>query len=229
MPLYFRTWSLDELLQCWVLCYQTIEEATVITRFQKYGGVACYVFWQQEDLPSLENVVMDSHARKSIWYVSKVFQLFPSSHMLLHIVLTSHHVDILLFSKYYQETLENLKSLLDSEGATSTSYSNMIIVILWCVDHLKVCTPLICTFEMHPTPGDDDEFHLELKQHNMVVFNLVSVNLSDDNYYIPLLTKFSAVIAITKKMVLQYIVSKAHPIKGVGTLRLYTGNTFPLT
>jgi hypothetical protein len=82
---------------------------------------------------------------------------------------------------------------------------------------------------MHPTPGDDDEFHLELKQHNMVVFNSVPVNLSDDNYYIPLSTKFSAVIAITKKMVLQYIVSKAHPIKGVETLRLYTGNTFPLT
>jgi hypothetical protein len=86
---------------------------------------------------------------------------------------------------------------------------------------------------MHPTPGDDDaEFHLELKQHNVAVFNSVPVNLSDDNYYVPLSTKFPAVDAITKKMALQYTVSQTHPIKGVRDIealaRLYAGDTLPL-
>jgi hypothetical protein len=51
-----------------------------------------------------------------------------SSHMLLHIAiddqmhfkhvfLASCDVGILLFSKYYQETLDKLKSLLGAEGA----------------------------------------------------------------------------------------------------------------
>jgi hypothetical protein len=35
---------------------------------------------------------------------------------------------------------------------------------------------------MHPPPGDDAKFHLELKQHNVVVFDSVLVNLSYDNY-----------------------------------------------
>jgi hypothetical protein len=71
-PSYFPVWSLDELLQCRALCYQTIEEATVVARFQKYGGVARYVFWHQEDPPSLESVIIDSDARKSIRYVGEV-------------------------------------------------------------------------------------------------------------------------------------------------------------
>ena len=68
---------------------------------------------------------------------------------------------------------------------------------------------------MHPPPGDDAKFHLELKQHNVVVFNSVPVDLSDNNYYVPLLTYFLAVNAITKNTALQYTVSETHPIKSI--------------
>jgi hypothetical protein len=86
---------------------------------------------------------------------------------------------------------------------------------------------------MHSTPGDDDtEIYLELKQHNVVVFTSVPPGLSDDNYYVPLSTKFPAVDAITKKMALQYTVSETHPIKGVQDIKtlamLYAGDTLPL-
>jgi hypothetical protein len=85
---------------------------------------------------------------------------------------------------------------------------------------------------IHPLTGDDVEFQLELKQHNVVVFDSVPANLSDDNYYVPLSTNFPAVDAITKEIALQYTVSETHPIKSVRdaeTLsRLYPGNTLPL-
>lgn len=85
---------------------------------------------------------------------------------------------------------------------------------------------------MHPPPGDDAEFHLELKQHNVVVFSSVPANLSDNNYYVPLSTYFPAVDAITKETALQYTVSVTHPIKSIRDIetlsRLYAENTLPL-
>jgi len=85
---------------------------------------------------------------------------------------------------------------------------------------------------MHPLPGDNVELMLELKPRNVVVFDSVPANLSDDNYYVPLSTNFPAVDAMTKKMALQYTVSEAHPIKSVRDIerlsRLYPGDTLPL-
>ena len=66
MPLYFPPWSIEELLRCRELCYQMIDKATVATRFKEYGGVAHYVFWPHEETPSLEGVIMDSDAQRSI-------------------------------------------------------------------------------------------------------------------------------------------------------------------
>jgi hypothetical protein len=65
-PSYFPIWSKEELLQFWELCYQTIKDATVVARFKEYRGVAHYIFWQREEPPSLEGVIMDSNAQKNI-------------------------------------------------------------------------------------------------------------------------------------------------------------------
>ena len=127
-PLYFPIWSWDELRQCRELCYQGISEETIKSRYERYGGIARYVYWQPGDPPSLEAAVADSNARKSVRSVGEPSQLFPTSHMLLHIhvdeelhfehvLLASRYVGTLLFSKYFEETLENLNSMLGGGGA----------------------------------------------------------------------------------------------------------------
>jgi hypothetical protein len=85
------------------------------------------VFWR-EGPPSIESAISDSQARESIRSVGQPSQLFPTSHMLLHLSvdenmhfqhvdLASRYVGVLLFSKYFQETLDNLKSMLGAGGA----------------------------------------------------------------------------------------------------------------
>jgi len=127
-PSYFPVWSLNELRDCRALCYPMFDAATVDRRYKQYGGIARYVFWPNEEPPSLEGVIADSDARKSIRSAGDPSQLFPSSHMILHIsvdehlhfqhiVLASRHVGHLLFDKYFDETMERLKSLLGGRSA----------------------------------------------------------------------------------------------------------------
>jgi hypothetical protein len=127
-PSYFPVWSLDELHSCRELCYPQITVETVDDRYRKYGGIARYVFWTGRDPPSIEAVLEDSNARKSIRAIGEPSQIFPSSHMLLHlfvdeelqfkhVVLASRYVGVLLFSKYFAETLQNLNESLGGGGA----------------------------------------------------------------------------------------------------------------
>jgi len=59
-PLYFPIWSWDEFWQCQELCYQGISEETIKSWYERYGGIAHYVYWQPGDLPSLEAAVTES-------------------------------------------------------------------------------------------------------------------------------------------------------------------------
>lgn len=128
-PLYFPVWSLEEILDCRIRCYSSISEEAVKDRYKIYGGVARFVFWPgSTEPPSIASAVQDANARKSIRSVWEPSLLFPTSHMLLHLViddkmhftyvtLASQHVGVLLFSKYFEETLERLQSLLGAGGA----------------------------------------------------------------------------------------------------------------
>jgi hypothetical protein len=128
VPRFFPVWSLEELRECRQQCYKTIEDEVLDRRYKQYGGIARYVFWRNEEPPSIEATLADADARKSIRSVGEPSQLFPSSHMLLHIstdenmhfqhvVIASRYVGRLLFSKYFDETMENLKALLGGRGA----------------------------------------------------------------------------------------------------------------
>lgn len=84
-----------------------------------------------------------------------------------HVVLASRHVGILLFSRYYQETLENLKPLLGSGGALAGHLFECYVHFLF---EYGYGDPLICRSLdgliykrdlMHRTPGDGDELLLE--------------------------------------------------------------------
>ena len=109
-PSYFPVWSIDELHQGRKLCYQTIEVATVTDRFEKYGGVAHYIFRQQGEPPSLEGVIIDSDTWKNIRHVGEMSQLFPSSHMLLHIAVDDnmHFKLVVLVSHWHSSFLQVL-------------------------------------------------------------------------------------------------------------------------
>ena len=139
-------------------------------------------------------------------------------------LLFSSHAGILLFFKYYQQTLENLKSLLGSGGALvghlfecyvhfPFAYGDDDTLMCQSLEGLHPSTHLKRDL-MHPPPGDDVKFPLKPKQHNVVVFDSVPTNLSDD-YYVPLSPYFPAVDALTKEIMLQYTVSETHPIQSV--------------
>ena len=126
-PLYFPVWTLDELRQCRAACYPEIDLATVDDRYRRYGGIARYMFCREEP-PSIESVLSDSNARKYIRYVYEPSRLFPTSHMLVHlsvdenmhfhrVVLASRYIGVLLFAKYFEETLAHLKSILRDRDA----------------------------------------------------------------------------------------------------------------
>jgi hypothetical protein len=84
LPSYFPVWSLEELRDCRALCYPTIDPATVDDRYRKYGGNPHCVFWPGEP-PSIEGVVANRDARKSIHAVGEPSRMLPLPHMLLHL------------------------------------------------------------------------------------------------------------------------------------------------
>jgi hypothetical protein len=58
-PLFFPVWSLDELQSCRDQCYhQMIDRTTVDERYEQYGGIPRFVFWDGEP-PSIEAAVDD--------------------------------------------------------------------------------------------------------------------------------------------------------------------------
>jgi hypothetical protein len=129
VPCYFPVWTLDELRECRTICYPDISKETVDLRYERYGGIARYVFWpQDEEPPSIEGVVADRDARQSLRFINEPSQLFPSSHILLHIAidanmhfqhvfLASRYIGKLLFSKFFKETFARMQELLGSGGA----------------------------------------------------------------------------------------------------------------
>lgn len=151
-PLYFPVWSLDELRRCRGLCYKEIDQATVDDRYMKYGGIARFVFWWPGEPPSIEAAIADRNARQSIRAVGEPSQLFPSSHMLLHlhvdenmhychIVLASRFIGRLLFRKYFEETLERLQSLIGERSALAGHLFECYVHFLF---EYGRDTPLIC-------------------------------------------------------------------------------------
>lgn len=167
-PWYLPVWSLEELRNCRTQCHPTISQEVVDHRYEQYGGIARYVFWPEGEPPSIEGVVSDTNARQSIRSVGEPSQLFPTSHMLLHIstdenlhfkhvALASRYVGRLLFSKYFDETFENLKSLLGGRGALAGHLFECYVHYLFENGHEEplICRSLegICRFLMDSSLG----------------------------------------------------------------------------
>src|SRR6266446_5487041 len=61
-PSYFLVWSLSKLCDFCAMCYPMFDIATVDHWYKKYGGITCYVFWPNEEPPSLKDIITDSDA-----------------------------------------------------------------------------------------------------------------------------------------------------------------------
>lgn len=127
-PSYFPVWTLDEILACQLQCYASLSVAVIELRFTQYGGIPRIVFTSKAQPPSIEALINDANARKSIAQVNSPSLMFPSSHKLLHIIagndfqflhldLASDYVGVKLFEKHFKETIESMRSLLGVGGA----------------------------------------------------------------------------------------------------------------
>jgi hypothetical protein len=246
-PWYFPVWSLKELRDCREVCYPTISEEVVDRRYEQYGGIARYLFWTDQDPPAIKFVVADSDARKSIRAVGEPSQLFPSSHMLLHITvdddqhfqhmtLASRYVGRLLFSKHFDETFELLKSLLGSRGALAGHLFECYVHYLFenGREEPLVCRSLegIYVFKSwnllltDSSTGDNRQLTLDLPLRDVEVFDVLPKHLLADKYYVPLSENFAAIDALTTNAALQYTITDNHPIKGSKVIK-ELGSLFP--
>jgi hypothetical protein len=152
VPRYFPVWSLEELRSCRELCYSSISDEIVDGRYRKYGGVARYMFWTEGEPNPIEGAIADSDARKGIRSTGELSQVFPTSHMLIHIdvdetlhfrhiVLASRYVGQQLFLKYFDETFEFMQSLLGARGALAGHLFECYVHFLFENGDEK---PLIC-------------------------------------------------------------------------------------
>jgi hypothetical protein len=67
---------------------------------------------------------------------------------------------------------------------------------------------------MHSLLGGVDLL-LKLNQREVKVFDSIPESLLDSHYYLPLVTNYPAIDALTKEAALQSTVTAIHPIKGV--------------
>ena len=127
-PLYLPVWTLEELETCHPECYPDLSSENLESRYLRYGGVPRTVFWTHGELPSIDGTINDANARKSINSVGTPSRIFPTSHLLLHIIvnddlgfqgldIASDYIGVLLFENYYEETMEKLNSLIGDPGA----------------------------------------------------------------------------------------------------------------
>ncbi|KAM6496299.1 hypothetical protein JOM56_009005 [Amanita muscaria] len=220
-PKYFPVWSLEELQSCRELCYPTLDAKTVDDRYQQYGGVARYVFFQAGKPPCIESAISDADARRSIRSVGSPSILHPNSHMLLHIVvdeyleydyitLASRHIGILLFTKYFEEMLDNLQDMLGGGGALAGHLFECYCHFVFQQGYFLRHKPLHCR-SLEGGAG----FQLRFRECKVENFRQLPNSLSSGIYYVPLATNFAAVDALTTEVGLQFTVAQDHPIKGI--------------
>ena len=251
---YFPVWSLHELSDCRMLCYEMLTQEVVEDRYRQYGGIPRYMFWEPSEPPSLEGALADSDARKCIHAVHELSRMFPLSHMLLHItvdenfhfqhlVLASRYVGTLLFARYFRETLDRLKELLGGGGGLAGHLFECYVHYLFengydepldcrSLEGLSHSVLLLQQKLMHSLPGDNGCSQMTINPRNVDVFSSIPKSLSDYVYYVLLSRNFPAVDALTKDWALQYTITGDHPIKGVHTVnqlaKLYPDQKLPL-
>ena len=230
-PYYFPIWTLKELKSCHSQYYPSLSIAELDDRFMRYGGVPRFVFWSQiSPLPSIDAAVSDADARKSLGMVGELSQKFRSSHMLLHLIvdddfrllsvgLSSDYIGVVLFERYYAETLERMQSLLGS-GSTLSGH------LFQCFMHYKFKHSSNLTFKCYSLEEPEPtEKSLSFGPLKFQLFSKLPDQLQNNIYYQPLVSNYPAFDAITAEGLLQFTTSKIHPIKGVRTLdkaiRLY--------
>ena len=129
---YFPVWSLAEILQCQSVCNLGVTVPVIEDRFTQYGGIARIVFASKSQPLSMEALISDANAEKSIEQIGKTSLTFPVSHKLLHIIageepenqfqflyldIGSDFIGVQLFDKHFQKTIKRMRELLGVGGS----------------------------------------------------------------------------------------------------------------
>jgi hypothetical protein len=131
----------------------------------------------------------------------------------LHVDLASDYVGILLFEKYYDETLKRMQSLLGGHSALSGH-------LFECFMHFKFRHSSDLTFKKCRSLENDNRTleSISFPPQSSRFFSDLPRQLEKDVYYQPIVPNYPAFDAITTQGLLQFTTTADHTIKGVRKL-----------
>jgi hypothetical protein len=237
---FFPVWSISEVSLCRMHCYPGLSIVSMQKRFNVYGGIARYIFFDNGEAmhPKMKNVLCDLDAIRGVKSIGVPSNIYRESHTLLHMIvgddeynrpyqflgmdLASKYVGEQLWIKYSAEMVTNLQEMF---GGSPSEISRHLYEIY---AHLKLRQG---GFKVRVKNLEKDEgvFDLEIVPHGSLVHvakNSISsivrldasayYEASDDN-------TFPAIDSFSFQGMFQISVAQEHPIRGVQTLRKICG------
>jgi hypothetical protein len=226
---FFPVWNLHELQNCRRQCYPDLSIAILKEKYRIYGGVARAVFDKDPETNTMEEAIADVNAVKGVQCIGIPTKIFPTSHTLLHIIVSSDgryqftHVDIA--SKYAGEQLwmrqyaQMITNLRDMFGGSPNEISRHLFEIYGHVVFSAGGRTLKCRCLEDATVT---EITLDVLNRHRVTFGKYSIPTAaalPGCYYEPTDDdNFPAVDSLSSQGLFQFTVAAEHPIRGVTTL-----------
>jgi hypothetical protein len=231
---FFPVWSYEEIRDCQNKCYEHLSQESFKRRFDTYGGIARYVFFDNDDyMPrKMEDALGDLKAVEGVRAVGVPTDIFPESHTLMHMLvgnykdgrpyqflgldLASRYVGEQLWLKHHQQMINNMKDIF---GGSPSVISGHLFEIY---GHLKMRTG---TGPLKVRDLDDDGETIFWTLQNvtrLVTFGKNSIpNLLDPAVYYEATddTTFPAIGSFSCQGMFQFTVAGTHPIRGTSILR----------
>jgi hypothetical protein len=227
---FLPVWTLDELEGCRRSCYPDFSVDTLNNRYRVFGGAARSVFHPdgtkifRDFRASLE----DADAVKSVRNIGKPTGIFPTAHMLLHVIVTYdgkyefQHVDIA--SKYVGEQLwakhsaQMVLNLQEMFGGSPNEISRHLFEIYGHRVFSQGGKKLRCR---DLDSGTTSNLHLEGFDGKRESFTRETIPKKPiEHYYEPSDDDvFPAIDSLSPQGMFQFTVGIEHPIRGVEILR----------
>lgn len=227
------TWSTEEIRDCKDLCYPDLSDASFNTRFEIYGGVARYVFYDLgETVPKkMENALNDIDAVKNVRHVGQSTDIFPASHTLMHMIvgddsdrvhyqylytdIASRFVGEQLWIRHSKQMIDNLQNMF---GGAPNQISGHLFEIyghrLFASGNISLKAKNL---------DDGVEFEFSFKSHSEHLFfgkDSIPSSLESNAYYEASDdVNFPAIDSLSYQGMFQFTVAQNHPIRGVKILK----------
>jgi hypothetical protein len=189
---YFPVWTPAQLQACQRHCYSDLPTNMLQERYRICGGAACLVFHKDYSIPvpkEMQSALNDINAVCRVRYVAEITKIFPSSHMLMHIMVGDD-----LYGNTYEFT--NLDVASEYVGEQ-----------LWIHYSAQMITNLQEMFGGTPN---------EISRH---LFIPTAEDLLGKYYEPTDNDTFPAMDSLSPQGMFQFTVAAKHPIGGVETLQ----------